>query len=82
MEGLTIKQLIQDFRKDQTKCGIKKMYVDLKVQLEDNDIKIGRGRLFDFARHNNLLVKKTKLYHITTDSKHGYYKSPNCLTKS
>ena len=79
MEGMTIKKLIQDFRKEQTKCGIKKMYEDLKVQLEDNGIKMGRDGLFDFARQNDLLIKKTKLYHITTDSKHGYYKSPNLI---
>ncbi len=79
MEAITIKRLISEFRKDQTRCGIKKMYEDLKVQLEDNNIKMGRDGLFDFALQNDLLIKKTKLYHITTDSKHGYYKSPNLI---
>lgn len=30
-------------------------------------------------RWEGLLVKKTKRFHITTDSKHGFYKSPNLL---
>ncbi|QES88341.1 hypothetical protein [Rhizosphaericola mali] len=30
-------------------------------------------------RHNGLLVKKTKRFHITTDSKHFFHKSPNLL---
>ena len=68
-----------DFRKDQSRCGIKKMYIDLKGQLQQENIKRGRDALFDFARGHDLLVKKTKLYHITTDSKHGYFKSPNLI---
>lgn len=30
-------------------------------------------------KNNNLLVKKTRRFHITTDSKHMFYKSPNRL---
>jgi len=40
---------------------------------------MGRDALFDFMREHRLLVRKTKRYHITTDSKHGFYKSPNRL---
>jgi putative transposase len=71
--------LIVDFRKEQSRCGIKKMYVDLKGQLQEAGIKRGRDAVFDFARSNDLLIKKTKLFHITTDSKHHYYKSPNLI---
>lgn len=38
---------------------------------------MGRDALFDLLRSYGLLVKKTKRYHITTDSNHGFYKSPN-----
>jgi len=55
------------------------MYVDLKGQLQERGIKRGRDAVFDFARANDLLVKKTKLYHVTTDSKHHYFKSPNLI---
>lgn len=77
--GLTIKKLIEEYRKDQTQCGIKKMYEDLKPLFEEHGIKIGRDGVYDLARAYDLLVKKTKLYHVTTDSKHGFFKSPNLI---
>lgn len=40
---------------------------------------MGRDAFFTFLRNNRLLVKKTKRYHVTTDSKHGFFKSPNRL---
>ena len=40
---------------------------------------MGRDALFDFMRENRMLVRKTKRYHITTDSKHNFRKSPNRL---
>jgi len=40
---------------------------------------MGRDKFFDVLRNNALLVKKTKRFHITTDSKHHFYKSPNRL---
>jgi putative transposase len=41
---------------------------------------MGRNGLNDLLRNRGMLVKKTKRFHITTDSKHFYYKSPNLLT--
>ena len=79
MEAMEIKELIIEFRKDQTQLGIRKLYLDIKEELENKDIKMGRDGLFDFARNNDLLIRKTKLWHITTDSKHGFYKSPNLI---
>lgn len=40
---------------------------------------MGRDAFFNLLRDNHLLVNKTKRYHVTTDSKHGFYKSPNRL---
>lgn len=79
MEALTIKNLIALHRKEQAKIGIEKLHLDIKDELTKQHIKIGRDKLFTFARNNDLLVKKTKLYHITTDSKHHFYKSPNLI---
>jgi phage antirepressor YoqD-like protein len=50
----------------------KKLYLDLKDDFKKNDIKMGRDRFIHFLRYHNLLIRKTKLYHITTDSKHGF----------
>ncbi len=40
---------------------------------------MGRDQFFDFMRYYNLLIRKTKRYHITTDSNHGFYKSKDLL---
>lgn len=79
MQAIKIKELIAEHRKDQTQLGIKKLHLDIQEDLKKNDIKLGRDGLFSPARANDLLIPKTKLYHITTDSKHGYYKSPNLI---
>lgn len=51
----------------------------IKEDLVENNIKIGRDALFNLLRNNGLLVRKTKRFHITTDTKHFFYKSPNLL---
>lgn len=51
----------------------------IKEDLVDNNIKIGRDGLFTLLRNHGFLVKKTKRFHITTDSKHFFYKSLNLL---
>ena len=38
---------------------------------------MGRDAFFRFLKANQMLVKKTKRFHITTDSKHFFFKSPN-----
>ena len=50
-----------------------------KDDFKKHNIKMGRDAFFTFLRNHQLLVKKTKRFHITTDSKHGFYKSPNRL---
>ena len=44
--------------------------------------KMGRDALFTLLRNNGMLIKKNKCYHITTDSKHFYYTSPNLLKET
>ena len=41
---------------------------------------MGRDKFFSFLRTHNLLIKKTKRYHITTDSNHHFYKYKNLVT--
>jgi len=41
---------------------------------------MGRDKFFTFLRTHNLLIKKTKRYHITTDSNHHFYKYNNLIT--
>ncbi len=44
------------------------------------NIKMGRDAVNDLLRYRGMLIKKTKRFFITTDSKHFFYKSPNLLT--
>ena len=68
-----------EIRKERPKTGTAKLYEELKPILLEQQIKIGRTGLNDLLRSQGLLVKKTKCFHITTDSKHGFFKSPNRL---
>ena len=68
-----------DVRKRMPKTGTRKLQHHIQLKLQQNNIKMGRDALFDLLRSYGLLVKKTKRYFITTDSKHFFYKSPNLL---
>lgn len=72
-----IKQLIAPVRKLMPRYGTEKLHIDLKDQLKELRIKIGRDKFLQFCREQHLLVPRTKRCFITTDSKHFYYKSPN-----
>ena len=72
-------ELIREVRKTMPKTGGKKLYKHIKYKLKENNIKMGRDALFDLLRSYGLLVKKTKRYHITTNSNHFFYKSPNLI---
>ena len=67
--------LVKPLRHLQARYGCAKLYLDIKDDLIKNGIKMGRDKFYDFMRNYNLLVKKTKRHHITTDSNHGFYKS-------
>lgn len=59
--------------------GGKKLYYRLKPKMDAYDIKIGRDKFYAFLRYHRLLVPKTKTYHITTNSKHHFFKYPNLV---
>ena len=71
--------MLAPIRKKMTKYGGRKLYLALKEKFKEAHIKIGRDNFFKMLRENGLLVKKTKRYHITTDSKHFFHKSTNLL---
>lgn len=62
-----------------SKTGGIKLYAELKPVIKKLDIKLGRDKFFDFLRNNQLLVPRTKRFHITTDSNHRFYKYPNLV---
>lgn len=68
-----------NIRKRIPKTGTRKLYKHLRAELLQNNIKMGRDALFNLLRSYGLLVKKTRRFHITTNSNHFFYKSPNLL---
>ena len=79
MQAETIKKIIEPIRKKMPRYGTKKLHPDIKDDLKNSGIKMGRDAFLKFARHHRLLVPKTKRCFITTDSKHFFYKSPNLI---
>ena len=75
-------EIVQKIRKRQRKMGTRKLYDKMKSELLKNNIKMGRDALFTLLRNHGMLIKKNKCYHITTDSKHFYYTSPNLLKET
>ena len=69
-----------DYRKILPKTGTTKLYNYLQPKMEEVNIKMGRDAVNNLLRSRGMLIKKTKRYFITTDSKHFFYKSPNLLT--
>ena len=72
-------ELVMEIRKRMPGTGTRKLLDHLKEKFVQNNIKMGRDALFDLLRSRGLFIKRTKRFHITTDSKHYFYKSPNLL---
>lgn len=74
-----VKAIVRQRRMDMPRLGTRKLYYLLKETFHDNDIKIGRDRLFDFLRASHMLIKPRKNYTKTTWSKHWLRKHPNLV---
>ena len=72
--------MVKDYRKlvGQRTGGIK-LYKELKKDLIEQNIKIGRDKFYDILRLNNLLVPKLKNYITTTNSNHLFRKYNNLI---
>ena len=74
-----ILQQVLTIRKEQPRCGGRKLLVMLQPFFADNDIDIGRDKFFRLLAKNKLLVRKTKRSTYTTNSKHFFYRYPNLV---
>lgn len=72
-------QQIDAIRKQQPRCGGRKLFIMLQPFFLQHNISIGRDRFFDFLRRYKLLVRKTKRCVFTTNSKHFFYRYPNLV---
>ena len=77
MKNEVVLQKVAAIRQTMPQTGTRKLCEHLRPVLPQLDIKIGRDALFTLLRNKGLLIRKTKRFHITTDSKHFYYTSPN-----
>lgn len=68
---------VRKIRKLQPKYGTLKVFKELQNFFLEHNIKIGRDRFFKLMRWKNLLVKKSKNFTTTTNSKHRFFKNPN-----
>lgn len=57
------------------KLGTRKLYHLLKEELKE--LSVGRDKLFTILKANNLLIKPTRQYQVTTNSHHRFRKHKN-----
>lgn len=77
-EALILRE-IDGVRKQQPRCGGRKLFIMLQPFFKQHNIVIGRDRFFDLLKRNKLLVRKTKRSVHTTNSKHHFYRYPNLV---
>ena len=73
---LIIEQVLH-IRKQQPKCGGRKLLCMLQPFFIQHDIVIGRDAFFNLLAKNKLLVRNKKRRMNTTNSKHFFYRYPN-----
>ena len=82
-----VKQLNEQFileqidliRKQQPRCGGRKLFIMLQPFFKQHNILMGRDKFFDLLTRNKLLVRKTKRSVHTTMSKHHYHRYCNLV---
>jgi len=77
MKNQVVLQKVAEIRQELPQTGTVKLWEHLKPILPQLEVKMGRDTLNSLLRDKGLLIRKTKRFHITTDSKHYYYTSPN-----
>lgn len=75
----SIKRCVDKERKLLPRLGTRKIYYQIKRELQFNDIKFGRDKLFSLMRYYGLLIKPRHRYIQTTMSKHWMKKWPNLI---
>jgi len=66
-------------RKQQPRCGGRKLLIMLQPFLQQRNIDIGRDAFFNLLSKNKLLVRNRKRSVNTTNSKHFFYRYPNLV---
>jgi putative transposase len=75
-EGLIVQQ-VYVIRKEQPRCGTRKLLMMLQPFFSKHHINMGRDAFFDLLAKNKMLVRKTKRTVHTTNSNHHFRRYPN-----
>jgi transposase InsO family protein len=78
MEAIIIKRVLE-LRRHMPKLGGRKLYHEIKPELEDMGFKFGRDRFFDLLRRERLLIRRKRKYIKTTNSYHRFRKYRNLI---
>jgi transposase InsO family protein len=73
-KDLLILEMVYEIRRKHSKMGGKKLYSKLEDDIHLLDKGFGRDKFFKLLRDNDLLIKNTRKYAITTNSFHHFYK--------
>lgn len=71
--------LVRKSRKTLPRQGTRKLLNELKHDFNKLGIKIGRDRLFQILKQNDMLIKRKRFSIKTTQSKHRFYKYKNII---
>lgn len=72
-------ELVKTQRKVLPREGVRKLYNRLEDSFLANNLKIGRDKLFDILREEDMLVKRKKTSFKTTNSYHHFHKYNNLI---
>ncbi|MFC1731123.1 IS3 family transposase [candidate division KSB1 bacterium] len=82
-EQANVREMVLKLVLNRRRClpreGVRKLYRAISDDLNDNNIRFGRDRLFDLLREENMLVRPKKKYIRTTNSWHRFHKYPNLI---
>ncbi len=78
-ENEVVLHLVREKRRQLPREGIKKLHRRLQKDFKSLGIKMGRDKLCDLLRTNDLLVKPQRRFVKTTQSKHRFYTYKNLI---
>lgn len=77
VEEELILQQVDRIRKQQPRCGGRKLFIMLQSFFDQHRIDMGRDRFFDLLRNHRLLIRRRRMRPFTTQSNHRFRRYPN-----
>ncbi len=74
-----LRELVMEQRREMPRLGGRKLYLQLQSSIKDHQLKMGRDKLFEWLRANDLLVRPKRRYVKTTHSSHRFRVHKNLL---